>query len=666
MRRLLIALLFCASAHAIPTCPVTVTNGAHSVTLAGVLSRSSGISPLTVWFDSTGTTDSDFSGNFVVFQDGNWLWNFADTQSSGKGNWSNGAQSAYSGKNLATGGIAAHMYLVPDGAGDQTYTPVVTYTNPSGTVTAACTPGTVQVFDPTGTNGWPGTATTCYANSTIGSGCPAGASQVTGQLTVPSLAVTNKRVLFKCGDTFTTNGVTVSGTKGSIGAYGGCQNTTTSRPIIRATAIFDGTLTLNNPSTDIRIADIALDGNCSGGGQSGSLACTGGVNGGTVLIDNQNGGTINSTGNKPSQYTLYNLDAKNQFEAYMWSTGEQMAIIGSTAQAVWQGCGFNCINVRFNVAGVGAGNSGTAGGCTPSVCNWTTFGAHEAYGALIGNNFTNGPNTQTHTSSAEVVRLPYMLKFVISNNTMTNAGGDGSGFGVFKIHNLSYSDNVSNGGTGAFNGTYYSQYNVIADNFFGGSSGFNMVDFRPQNAQSDERVRYTVLERNVIKGTQAGATARQILLSTTNVTIRNNTFVNAANVWGICISQQGPEPVPQFNEIYNNSFIGNAAEAIAIITGSNCGGTTSNAPNSNVVQNNLAFITGGNATVLGGGGVNTISNNTATTTNNPAFVNFTGAFSAIYDFKPTANYTGGTPVNVFSDALGVPWGGTYDLGAVHH
>src|SRR5258708_10821664 len=67
------------------------------------------------------------------------------------------------------------------------------------------------------------------------------------------------------------------------------------------------------------------------------------------------------------------------------------------------------------------------------------------------------------------------------------------------------------------------------------------------------------------------------------------------------------------------------------------------------------------------GSGNTVSNNTATVTNNPGFTNGSGSFSLISDFKPTANYSGGTSVPVWYDALGLLWSPlTWDLGAVHH
>jgi len=42
-----------------------------------------------------------------------------------------------------------------------------------------------------------------------------------------------------------------------------------------------------------------------------------------------------------------------------------------------------------------------------------------------------------------------------------------------------------------------------------------------------------------------------------------------------------------------------------------------------------------------------------------------GHFDLISDFKPTANYLGGTSVPVWYDALGVLWSSTWYLGAVH-
>jgi hypothetical protein len=75
--------------------------------------------------------------------------------------------------------------------------------------------------------------------------------------------------------------------------------------------------------------------------------------------------------------------------------------------------------------------------------------------------------------------------------------------------------------------------------------------------------------------------------------------------------------------------------------------------------------TSGASTVVNTGTGNTVSNNTTTVTANPGFTNGSGTFRVISDFKPTANYWGGTSVPVWSDALGLLWSSAWDLGAVH-
>ncbi len=625
-----------------PTAGLACSATSGPLVLKANAARNTAISPFLVFFDATGTTDSSISANTTAFQDVTYTWNFGDTGASGTGTWPYGANAGRNSRNAAMGGVAAHLYITS--GTDTAYT--VTVTANDGTNTASCQLG-VTAYDPNGANGFPGSATTCYFNTSVGSGCPAGATQTSSSVIVAG-NVSGKRLLYQCGDTFTSNGVTVSGTKGQIGAYGSCVGTTSNRPIFKATAIVDGLLTLNNPSTDIRITDIAFDGNC-GSPDSGTLPCTTGVNGGTIILDNQNGGSINS-GNKPFQYTIYNVDAKNEFESYMWSAGGQMAIIQSTAQAVFPGCGFNCINVRPNVAGVGNG-AVIAGTCTG--CQWTSSGPSEDYGALLGNMFTNGV---AGNNTAEIVRVPYMSKFVISDNSLINAG---PAYAALKLHNLSYNNNVSNGGSGVWNGTYNTQYNVISDNYFAGSSGANLVEVSPQNPQSDERLRYSVFERNLFAGTESDG--RQILVSGTNISVRDNVFQNASGSFGVQVAQRGIEPPPKYVQVYNNTCYGGGSAACVAF---NTSGTVGPTPVANSwAENNLIFNGG---VVADSGSGNTVSNNTTATSNDPGFINGSGNFSLISDFQPTANYSGGTSVPVLYDALGTAWAPTWDLGAVHH
>lgn len=628
--RYLLALIFIASsAHAINVngpCPQTV----GTLTLSVTQPRTSCISPCVLFFDATASTDSaNIPVNGTVFQDVFFSWNFGDTLASGTGTWSNGSNPNHNSTNTATGGVAAHMYIT---AGrDTKYT--ITATATDGVNTVKCGVGGTA-FDPNGSNGFPGTATVCYFNATVGSGCPSGATQ-TLTATVPSLAVSNKRVLFKCGDIFTTAGVTISGTKGTIGAYGSCVGTTTNRPIIRATAAPDGLLNLTNPSTDIRLTDLVIDGN----NQSG-----------ITLIDNQNGGSINA-GSKPVQYTFYNLDAKNHGSSYRWNAGTQMALVNSVAEAVQAGvsgcpCCTGCfINVFPNFAGTGA---------------WSTSGTppNEDYQFFAGNNFTNGG---TGNNSFEVFRDSYASKQIISNNTMTNGGPQ---YSILKFHDLCF---ATDGGTGAWCGPA-TQNNLISDNSFTGSSGAQCVEMSPQNSVTDERINLTVFERNIIICTNSGfSDGREVWVSGANNTVRDNVFLPATGstcCTGVVILQVGIEPIPQFNEVYNNTFSGGNIPSVSL---GNFGGIGHAAGQNNTAKNNLGFNNGGNVVVYTTGSTGSVaSNNTVNTALNPSFTNASGLLNVITDFKPTANFSGGTNVAVWYDALGVAWPPTWDLGAVHH
>ena len=82
--------------------------------------------------------------------------------------------------------------------------------------------------------------------------------------------------------------------------------------------------------------------------------------------------------------------------------------------------------------------------------------------------------------------------------------------------------------------------------------------------------------------------------------------------------------------------------------------------NNSFAKNNLFYTpASGHSTIVNTGTGNTVSNNTATPSNNPAFTDGSGSFSLISDFKPTANYTGGTAVPVgrcARPALGIDLG----------
>ncbi len=278
---------------------------------------------------------------------------------------------------------------------------------------------------------------------------------------------------------------------------------------------------------------------------------------------------------------------------------------------------------------------------------------NNSYQAIIGSHFDDG--TANYANNAETVRVFACPDCYIANSDFLNAGPY---YAQLKLH--------AGGATAAWIGQY-TQYVEISDNYFGGSSGANAVEISPENSQWDERLRYIVVERNLWWQSVASA-GRQLEISGVNISARDNAFyLSSSAAYGIQVCQRGIEPAPQNIETYNNTFYAASGQndaAIDVSSGS-CGGTTN--PSNSYFKNNLAYFPGqgGMQVVANGGSGNTVSNNTATVTNNPSFANASGTFKRITDWKPAANYSGGTGVPVFYDATGALWAPTWDMGAVH-
>jgi hypothetical protein len=577
--------------------------------------RGSGISPFLVFFDATGTTDSSMTGNTTAFQDVSYGWNFGDTDASGTSTWAYGSNPGHNSRNTATGGVAAHLYVTP--GSDTAYVVTVTAHSHDGTNTASCQLE-VTAYDPAGAKGFAGTNTTCVSASgtpTPGSGgCPAGAATLTTSSFNTALGShmgSGKRVLFKCGDTFTGDSAMVSGTRWSVGAYGGCEGTQTNRPILSDSGS-GGELYIAVTSGDGRVADLDLEGN-----GRGAVAVA--VPAGTNVV--------------PYQLTLSNLLSNGNNVSYSTPQGAQVGIVGSVMT------GMRDIGVFINNGG---NNPATWSGPFPA----------DNYEALLGNSF-NGVGAGTG-AGIEVVRISACRFCVIENNTLENANFVGA---VLKLHNANPSS------TATWTGVY-TELVEISDNLFTGTSGAQLVETAPQNSAVDERLRNIVVERNLFF--PAGTGGRQLQVSAVNETVRDNVFHSASSsqssAFGVQAAKRGIEPVPSGVEVYNNTC---AQVQICVAFD----GVTMSAPAINsYAKNNLNYEpAGGHPTVVNTGTGNTVSNNTATPTNNPGFTNGSGSFNLLSDFKPTANYTGAAwNVPVWADALGLPWLLTSrDLGAVH-
>src|SRR3990170_7114440 len=164
------------------------------IVLSLVPARTSGVAPLAVFFDASGTTDPSVTSR--PFHDLEYTWSFGDPSS---GTWASGAQPGVSSKNSATGPVAAHVFETPG-----TYT--VSLTAFDGTNTAT-TNKTITVQNPDTV--FAGTNTVCVGATALPTagvnGCPAGAiATSTNNFTaaINTYQATNKRILFQRGDTF--------------------------------------------------------------------------------------------------------------------------------------------------------------------------------------------------------------------------------------------------------------------------------------------------------------------------------------------------------------------------------------------------------------------------------------------------------------------------------
>lgn len=621
-------------------CPVTV----GTLTLAPVVTRSSGISPLLVFFDATASTDSaTLGGANTVFQDVNFAWMFGDGSSvSGSGaTWLFGSNPNGNSRNTATGGMAAHLFIVPDGSGDQTYNiQAVAF---DGTNTASCNLS-VTAFDPSGANGFPGSTTTCVAATTTpvagSGGCPSGASVLQTSSLTTAASSTNlgsgKRVLLKCGDSFSGDTPTITATTFSLGAYGSCPGTQTSRPILSGHVIIGSS---SVTAVDGRVSDFDFE--SVGGNAALNIA-------------------------KANQITGYNLLSNGNNESYYCQQCAQDGLVQvvQTGEAANQGTFWNF------------GENNCVNGSQLFNCGGTPVYNNIDYNAMLGSNFNgsfNGTGSPP-TSGPETVRTSGGSRLIIENSTFLNAT---STTAVLKQHsgNTFGSDCQWIG--------YTSSYWQNSDNFYGGSPvGAEMVENVAQNAVTDERIQFVVEERNIFS--PSSNTSGQLLIGAMNSTVRDNVFLNSggasfgnrgfqgtsnSNVAQPC-SGTGTTAAPVLplyptgDEAYNNTCDG--SQCIKFGGGN---GVVSSANNS-FLQNTLTF---NSSAVSNGGSGNVVANNSPTTTANPGFVNASGTFSVISDWKPTANFTisctpfpGCTAVPVKSDALGIPWSPTWDLGAVHH
>lgn len=528
----------------------TTDGSIGAISLVNTTSRLTGVAPLSVFFDTTGTTTTPATPS--PFHDLEYRWDFGDKivgvqnlspPTIGTATWNTGSKPGVGSRNTSTGPLAAHVYETPG-----TYYVSLTIIDGTNKVTNSCTP--IVVLDPDAV--FSGTKTTCVAAAStpvagVG-GCPALAAvalQPSFSAAINSYAKTGNRLLFKRGDTFTattTSSITTTG-PGIVGAYG---DTALALPIIQSSA--GSTLRFSSQSTpnskfnlkDWRVMDLDFVG--SGTASQAAVEMYGGINQVTMLrltISNY----LNAIGSSDSL-----LD--------WWNTTSQ------SGHAIWDQ--HSIVDSKISSPAVGnPANSNTW-------CYGTFLGGDRMF--FAGNSINNSGTAVAGAS--HVTRFWYLGKSVINNNTLQQPGPSEHNI---KLHAKRWQTaGVSNSGVGGG----YSRWIVISDNKFEGAYNAWMVAVGPQDSGKDERVRDVIIEKNWYV-TGPGTQVEQIIWAA-DVTVRNNIYYAGVQALGVNVGQRGIEPPSDGVRIYNNSYYSKSATPVNVI---NIESTATNV----TVRNNLAY-----------------------------------------------------------------------------
>lgn len=596
--------------HTIAATFVTAPAG-NNIVASLVAARTSGVAPLSVFFDASGTTDAGFSRPFHELE---YTWSFGDATA---GTWAYGAKPG-SSKNAATGPVASHVFETPG-----TYT--VTLTVFDGTYSASTTT-TITVQDPEVV--FAGTNTVCFSTSGNYTGCPTGATHV--QTSDFDAAInghqnTNRRLLFRRGETFTaaSAGLIDKTGPGIVGAYGSGS----ARPIAK---IVPGSafpiIELSGRTTpgigDWRVMDFEIDGSSVFSSDVSGVGASGGFNQFLALrlyIHDIWRGVAAGTSI---------LDWWNNYGSPGHTIFDQWAVVDSTITAL-PGCN-------------SPGNYN---------CDWRIL-LDAARVNIQGNSLDN-----QDTGGSHVIRSGYVGKGVIANNTLARAGDFQL---AIKLHAGPWATaGVANpGGVGT-----YTEQVVIADNKIIGGINPWTISLGPQDEAQDERVRDIIVERNWF--TAGSASQLHMHINSSETTIRNNICDLTGGAYHTCVSvsRWGITPAPANVRIYNNTFYsGSAGDFVGVEIGTAA---------ATVVRNNLASapLASGPVMISGTGTGLIQSNNLLNNTPSALFVSATPSVPADFRLKALPNPardTGFVSVPVLSDffLLLRPQGSSLDIGAV--
>lgn len=623
---------------------IAPTTGAGPVTF--IPSRTSGVAPLYVFFDTVGQVPAAVSRE--PFLELEYKWDFGDVTA---GTWAFGSMAGVASKNAAVGPVAGHIFETPG-----TYSVCLTVKDRVGAVlTPTCQ--TITVDDPE----------VVFASNTVCinavgadfTGCPVGAATVTSadfdaEMTT-QVAAGKRRILLKRGDTFNLStpwAPTVTG-PALIGAFG-----SGARPkVLNGTA--NVMLTFNTAGIgDWRVLDLELDGNSA----------------------------TNVQAIQPNRYayqlTFLRLDIHHTNVGYSTaiSTIDGLnAALPCTGTFPYTGGG--CTNPVWDQVAIQDCEIYTLG--TPGVSgggNGLYFSAIR--GAVLGNRIEDANNGQ----GEHIVRIAFADRLALSHNYLAYPKVNKSIL-TTRGPNLNGSNTLAAG--------THTQYVLHSFNKLVGGDGLNsMIVVLPVTANIPYQTRYLIYDSNLLIA-GAGTQAMMSFDATAYGMVRNNVF-NQNLGYGALLGAGSGDAVPQevsYLYIYNNTLIKTTASPTCTGVGEDkCGGWTamqlSRRVNNAHIKNNLLYAPLVTSTPPGWYGITNLSNHAAATSatlaavsnntstvqmlnTNPNFINASGTFGLLSDYKPACTGSTypcgqGTPVPVWSDALQVPSTATRDLGAVIH
>jgi len=602
----------------IPGCTTTTTGAAGAITLPSmnnVPSRFTGVAPLAVFFDATGTTATTTTR---PFHDLEYRWDYGDVAGSPVSGttWSTGSRPGSSSRNTATGPVAAHVFERPG-----TYIVKLAVVDGTNTVSNSCVQIAVQDPDVV----FAGTNTICFSTSgtfTPGAPCPVGATQVrTSDLkTAMAYAATNKRLLFRRGETWTSAAAQASVTAtgpGIVGAYGSGALPKFQPTVNTGEAVIYFSSSTTPNFSDWRLMDFEIDGSLltPASNTTAGIASFGGAKQITMLRLNIH--DVHGGGFSTPLLDVWNNDANSARHGH--TIFDQMAIVDSSLTHSVGGNGANAIYMEASRL------------------------------SFLGNLVDDTLLTE-HS-----IRIAYANKAVYSNNTLSRAAAAKH---LIKQHAGPF------GGTGLTGGPY-SQNIFISDNRFVGGVEDWSVAIGPEDKFSDERIRDVIVERNWF--TAGSGVQVSLMIFAAEVTVRNNIcdMTGAAFHQCVHIGKRGIEPASNQVRIYNNTWYSNS-------TGDFQGVGLEAAVSNITVQNNLASAPLATSPIMFAnacGGCLTQSNNSSNSQAKNTSPLFTDTATFPAGAKPTAgSYAigGGVAVPVWSDFFLATEPASRDIGAVNH